>query len=78
MSMERLDQLVEALQNGDGGAFIGELSTGESCYVALSADRYDLLPANYDDPIEAWRRLEPELRQGVCCWRGWPREWASG
>lgn len=74
---ERLRNIVEDIRDGEAGS-VGVLSTGERCFVALAANRYDLLPASYADPIEAWLRLEPEWRAGVCEWRGWPRSYALG
>lgn len=74
----RLDALVERIANGGDADAVGVLSTGERCYVALAANRYDLLPANYADPIEAWHRLDRDWRGGVCAWRGWPGEYALG
>jgi len=73
---ERLDAMVEAIVKGKDDDCVGVLSTGERCFVALAAARYDLLPAAYDDPIEAWNRLDHEWRGQVCEWRGWPRNYA--
>lgn len=75
---ERLDRLVQHLNDGGNPDAVRGLSTGERCFVALAADRYDLLPANYADPIEAWQRLEPDWRHEVCEWRGWPVGYAHG
>ena len=76
--IERLDKLVEHIRvDGDAGV-VGVLSTGESCYVALAAERYDLLPHSCEDPIEAWYRLDDDLRRNVCLWRGWPGSYAHG
>lgn len=75
---KRLNRLVEQLQAGGDQSPIGVLSTGERCYVVMAANRYDLLPTCYADPIEAWNRLEPAWRQGVCEWRGWPKSYAGG
>ena len=75
---ERLDALVERITRGDDGDVVGVLSTGERCYVALAANRYELLPANYADPIEAWCRLDMEWRGGVCAWRGWSLAYVQG
>jgi hypothetical protein len=72
---EILDDLVEHIRAGGDPDALGGLSTGQRCFVALAAQRYDLLPATYDDPIEAWQRLEPEWRIGVCHWREWPRSY---
>ncbi|MBK1727097.1 hypothetical protein [Halorhodospira neutriphila] len=75
---ERLSPLVELLRaGGEAGAAAG-LSVGERCYVALAAGRYDLLPAAYADPVEAWHRLDVSWRAAVCQARGWPEEWARG
>jgi hypothetical protein len=72
-----LNHLVEQLAGGCDGSIVGPLSTGECCYVALASNRYELLPAFYLDPVEAWFRLEPEWRLGVCERRGWPRSYAG-
>ncbi|MBK1722803.1 hypothetical protein [Thiocystis violacea] len=73
---ERLDALVEHLRADGDGAEIGPLSTGERCFVALAADRYDLLPTAYPDPVEAWFRLDTRWQLEVCEWRDWPRCYA--
>jgi len=70
---ERLHALVNHILNGSDEDVIGVLSTGERCFVALAANRYDLLPDSCRDPIEAWHRLDHEEQVGVCLWRGWPR-----
>lgn len=72
----RLKRLIENIANGGDADAVGVLSTGECCYVALAANRYDLLPASYADPIDAWFRLDLQWRGGVCAWRGWPRDYA--
>lgn len=72
-----LDDLVETIRADGNVERVGVLSTGERCYVALATNRYDLLPANYADPIEAWYRLEPDLRASVASWRGWPSSYAG-
>lgn len=72
-----LDEQVRRLGTG-GAPDIGPLSTGERAYIALSAQRYELLPVTYTDPIEAWYRLGPAWRRAVCGWRGWPVEWSDG
>jgi hypothetical protein len=73
----RLDRMVQTILNENDDAFVGVLSTGERCFVALATGRYDLLPGNYADPIEAWNRLDAELRPLVCRWRGWPDGYAQ-
>ena len=75
----RLEGMVARLrgQQADAGEEQGELgclSAGQRCYVALAADRYDILPHAYD-PVEAWHRLGPDWQQAVCLWRGWPEDW---
>jgi len=72
-----LDSMVQAIINGKDTSFIRVLSTGERCFVALASRRYDLLPGNYNDPIEAWNRLDGPLRRQVCEWRGWPDSYAQ-
>ncbi|MBK1732903.1 hypothetical protein [Thiococcus pfennigii] len=74
---DRLDAIIRDLLAGDA-VEIGLLSTGERCFVALAADRYDLLPTAYADPIEAWHRLDRDWRLAVCAWRGWPEHYAMG
>ncbi|MEJ2406556.1 MAG: hypothetical protein P8171_20130 [Candidatus Thiodiazotropha sp.] len=73
----QLDEMVLAILSGRDDTFVGILSTGERCYVALATGRYDLLPGNYADPIEAWNRLDAELRTLVCRWRNWPDSYAK-
>jgi hypothetical protein len=74
---ERLHALVNHILNGGDEEAVGVLSTGEHCFVALAANRYDLLPENYRDPIEAWHRLDQEEQVSVCVWRGWPRRYVE-
>lgn len=74
----RLDNLVQWIRDGAGVESVGVLSSGERCYVALAAERYDLLPHGEADPIEAWYRLDADWRAGVCRWRGWPESYAHG
>lgn len=74
----RLKRLVEHITDGGDADAVGVLSTGERCFVALAANRYDLLPADYSDPIDAWFRLNPDWRVGVCEWRGWSRDYVYG
>ncbi len=69
---ERLDTLAEAILAGKDDGFVGVLSTGERCFLALATARYDLLPTAYVDPIEAWHRLDQDWRGAICSWRGWP------
>ena len=45
-----LEGLVQHIRDGGDAAQLGVLSTGERCFVALAADRYDLLPPAYDRP----------------------------
>ena len=73
----RLDSMVQAVINGQDTSFIGVLSVSEHCFVALASHRYDLLPGLFDDPIEAWARLDGPLRRMVCEWRGWPDSYAQ-
>jgi hypothetical protein len=44
--LDRLDEIAEAVLAGDADA-LGPVSTGERIYVALAANRADLLPAGY-------------------------------
>ncbi|EXJ16952.1 hypothetical protein D779_1775 [Imhoffiella purpurea] len=44
--------------------------------MAIAADRYDLLPPAYADPIEAWFRLDTHWQLAACEWRDWPRSYA--
>ena len=67
---------VSAQHDWDELERFGLLSTGERCYVALAAGRYDLLLATCEDPIEAWHRLDTRWRGEICRRRGWPAEWA--
>ena len=42
--LDRLDAIADRLRDGDEGGF-GPLSTGERLYVALAANRADLMEA---------------------------------
>jgi len=74
----RLDDMVQSIRDGACTKSVGVLSSGERCYVALAAGRYDLLPDGDADPIEAWYRLDSDWRAGVCQWRAWPETYARG
>lgn len=77
----RLEQIIDALRRGVDPAeeadLVGVLSTGERCFVALSARRLDLLPMAYHHPVEAWHRLDSDWQRGVCRHNDWPESWAS-
>ena len=84
-SVDRMSELVARMRELDASgapniraADIVPLSDGERCFVALASGREALLPEGYGSAIEAWFRLPPEWRAGVCAWRGWPEEWAWG
>lgn len=72
---ERLHTLVKQILDGGNDDLVGVLPTGERCFVALAANRYDLLPSSYTDPIEAWHQLDRDFQIGICVWRGWPRHY---
>jgi hypothetical protein len=40
-------------------------STGERIAAAFVLNRLEFLPANYQDVVEAWDRLEPQWQQYV-------------
>ncbi|MCM8857914.1 MAG: hypothetical protein LC539_19680 [Candidatus Thiodiazotropha sp.] len=40
-------------------------STGQHIAAALSLNRSDLLPVNYNNPIHAWEYLDPHWQQLV-------------
>ena len=73
----RLYALVKQVLDNDVEKLVSGLSSGERCFVALSANRYDLLPSFYRDPIKAWHRLDKQQQVGVCVWRGWPRQYVE-
>jgi len=58
--LDRLDEIAVSVMNGELDSF-GVLSTGETIYVALAANRADLLPSGYtlvaciDRLGESWR-----------------------
>ena len=54
------------------GERIAAFSSSEIITVALAVDRYDLLPAIWSDPLEAYRsRLDDRQRSIVDTYRGW-------
>lgn len=57
--LDRLNALVPALAKRNDAAF-GVLSTGEKCYVALAANRMDLLESMHYTVPEALARLGNE------------------
>jgi hypothetical protein len=61
--LDYLDQLAQRARNGDHSGF-WVLSSGERVYVALAADRPDLLREDGYTLVQAWARLEP----------GWTKE----
>ncbi len=72
----RLDRMVLTVLKDKHAGIVGPHTTAEHCFVALASNRYDLLPAAYDDPVVAWIRLDCEQRRKVCEWRGWPASFA--
>lgn len=74
---ERLSKLVRQLRRAgaDPVRKIEQLTLQERCYVALSAPRYEYLPEQCPDPVEAWHHLNAEQQLDVCYHRGWPEEW---
>ncbi|MEO5344104.1 MAG: hypothetical protein H7842_12355 [Gammaproteobacteria bacterium SHHR-1] len=77
--IKRLDAIIQRVQTEPAADLrVGNLSTGERIYIALSLSRPELLPFPFRDPIEAWHRLDADWRREVCAWRGWPQEWAHG
>jgi len=40
-------------------------------FVALAANRYDLLPKSIADPVHAWLKLNASQQHVVCIYRGW-------
>ncbi len=74
---EQLYSLVKQIIDNDVESLVSGLSSDERCFVALSANRYDLLPSFYRDPIKAWHRLDKQQQAGVCVWRGWPRAYVA-
>jgi len=66
-TFDRLDAIATRVRQGDLEAF-GPLSTGEAIYVALAANRSDLLPREQIAPALA--RLGPEwLQELIARWR---------
>jgi hypothetical protein len=57
----KLDRLLQALRAGESVRG----SVAEMCALGLAAEDPDLLPAPYDSPGEAWRRLNDEQRLWV-------------
>ena len=69
----RLSSLVRRCLNGAvQNSELNVLSSGERAYVALAANKYELL----DDPVCAWHQLSGQWQRAVCDWRGWPTDWA--
>lgn len=59
---DRFDSLAHRVrETGDGGS-LGPLSTGERIYVALAADRPDLLPSGHSI-VSAFVRLDDDWRE---------------
>ncbi len=75
---EPLHAIVKQILDNDDEKLVRLLSINERCFVAIAANRYDLLPSIYRDPIEAWYRLGRHEQVGVCVWRGWPRNYVEG
>ena len=59
MNFERLDEVALMCRQGND-EFFGVLSSGEKRYVALAANRADLLKDTGDTIAEAIRLMEPE------------------
>jgi hypothetical protein len=70
MNYERLDEVATALKGNKSLGNFGVLSTGEKLYVALAANREDLLKAVGYSMVEAMARLEEsELSELIFRWR---------
>jgi hypothetical protein len=55
--LDQLDQIAQGLRDGrDVGFWV--LSSGERVYVALAADRPDLLKEDGYTLVQAWARLD--------------------
>lgn len=74
---EQLNKVVEAASAAEASLLAGGLSEGERCYVALASGCYELLPISFEDPLEAWHRLDGYWQSAVCKARGWPLSWAA-
>jgi hypothetical protein len=78
--IDRLNQLALAVARGDDSHF-WSLSTGERAYVALAANRADLLREDGNTIAEALARIgDPWAAALVSCWRfaGDPARKAGG
>jgi hypothetical protein len=64
--LDGLDEIAEIVRNGHDDA-AGGLSTGERIYVALAANRADLLPADYTI-VQAIARLDDDTAALVARW----------
>jgi hypothetical protein len=64
--LDGLDAIAEAVRDGHDDA-AGGISTGERIYVALAANRADLLPAGYT-LVQAIARLDDDTAALVARW----------
>jgi hypothetical protein len=64
--LDYLDELAEAVRAGRDDA-IGPVSTGERIYVALAANRAELMPAGYT-LVQAIARLDDDTAALVARW----------
>jgi hypothetical protein len=64
--LDRLDEIAEAVLAGDDDA-LGPVSTGERIYVALAANRAELMPAGYT-LVQAIARLDDDTAALVARW----------
>jgi hypothetical protein len=55
--LDRLDEVSDRLRAGQTAGF-WVLSSGERVYVALAANRADLLAEDGYTPVQAWARLD--------------------
>lgn len=76
MKVGKIDKEENAILEYKSGAWedgerIAAYSMSETITVALAINRYDLLPENWSDPLEAYRsRLDDRQRSIVDLYRG--------
>jgi hypothetical protein len=70
-------QIRDGVDEAQLQAWLGEMTEEQRCITALTIDRFDLLPDNRRNPIEAWFSLDANQQRGICSAHDWSPFWAQ-
>lgn len=72
-----LQRLRDGADEAQLQAWLAEMTGEQRCITALQLDRYDLLPEDRRNPIEAWFSLDANKQRSICSAKGWSPFWAQ-